>query len=138
MRNGYSLPLIFGVTGHRDLRDEDIHRLKKTLHSLFTEFQTKYPNTELIVISALAEGADMLVAEVVKELGLTLHVLLPYQEKEYLESFADKENIKKFQELKEYASKVEVNSDIKTYSSTVCYQQLGEKIADISNILLAL
>jgi len=138
MKKTHSIPLIFGITGHRDLRDEDIPKLKNSLYSLFTEFQTKYPNTELITISALAEGADMLVAEIVKELGLTLHVLLPYQEKEYLNSFEDKENIKKYQELKEYASRVEVNSDINTCSSSVCYQQLGEKIADLSNILLAL
>jgi len=134
-----SIPIVFGVTGHRDLRDEDIPKLEERVRTLFKEYQTKYPHTELIVISALAEGADMLVARVAKELGVTLHVLLPYQEEEYLDSFMDREaNEAEFQRLKAYASKVEVNSCVHTYGAESCYQQLGEKIADDSNILLAL
>ncbi len=139
MRGLHSIPFIFGVTGHRDLRDEDIEKLEESVRSLFVEYQSDYPHTELIVISALAEGADMLVARVAKGLGVTLHVLLPYQEEEYLNSFMDKEgNIDEFNILKAYASKVEVNSCVDTYGHETCYQQLGERIADMANILLAL
>lgn len=138
MGKKYSIPFIFGVTGHRDLRDEDIEKLEESVHTLFKKCQTAYPHTELIVISALAEGADMLVARIAKELGVTLHVLLPYQEEAYMDSFDNKENIKAFQEFKAYASKIEINSCVDTYGHETCYQQLGERIADMSNILLAL
>lgn len=138
MRKVNTVPLIFGVTGHRDLRDEDVLKLEDTIRLLFLEYQKKYPHTELILISALAEGADMLVARVAKELGITLHVLIPYQEDAYLNSFKNVENIQLFQELKAYASRFEINSYVETYGHEVCYQQLGEKIADICNILIAL
>ena len=65
MQKGYGIPLILGVTGHRDLRDEDLPELRGSVRAVFAEYQTRYPNTELVVISALAEGADMLVAQVV-------------------------------------------------------------------------
>ncbi len=139
MGKKHSIPFIFGVTGHRDLCDEDVEKLEESVRSLFIRYQRDYPHTELIVISALAEGADMLVARVAKELGVTLHVLLPYQEEAYLNSFMDKEeNIDEFNTLKAYASKVEVNSCVDTYGHETCYQQLGECIADVANILLAL
>ncbi len=133
-----SIPIIFGITGHRDLRQEDIPKLRETLKNLFVEYKNRYPNTELVLISALAEGADMLVAGVAKELGMTLHVLIPYEEKDYLNSFDDKENKKKYQELKAYASRFEVNASINNKSSEECYELLGKAIADHSNILIAL
>ena len=138
MRKLNSIPFIFGVTGHRDLRDEDIPKLKESVRSLFMQYKSNYPHTQIIVISALAEGADMLVARVAMELDVTLHVLLPYQEEQYLDSFDDATNAKAFQELKAYASRVEVNSCVDTYGHETCYQQLGERIADISNVLIAL
>jgi len=138
MESVNSIPFVFGVTGHRDLRDEDVYKLEESVRSLFVRYQHKYPHTEIIVISALAEGADMLVARVAMELGLTLHVLLPYEEKEYLNSFDDPDNSEMFHKLKEYASRVEVNACVKTHGYETCYQLLGERIADESNILLAL
>ena len=137
--NQYSIPIIFGITGHRDLRLEDVASLESSVRSIFVEYQTKYPSTQLIVISALAEGSDMLVARVAKELGVTLHVLLPYQEEEYLNSFIDRKTHEdEFHTLSRYATIVEINSCVHTYGAESCYQQLGEKIADDSNILLAL
>jgi hypothetical protein len=139
MKSLQSIPFVFGVTGHRDLREEDIPKLEERVGELFESYQKRYPHTEIIVISALAEGADMLVARVAKELGITLHVLLPYQEEEYLDSFDNRElNEKEFLELKEYAARFEINSCVHTYGAENCYQQLGEKIADACNILLAL
>jgi len=139
MEELHGIPLVFGVTGHRDLCEEDITKLKESVRSIFISFKQKYPHTKLILISALAEGADMLVARVAMELGVTLHVLLPYQEEEYLDSFIDKEGaLGEYMELKNYALRFEINSCIYAYGATKCYQQLGEKIADDSNILIAL
>ena len=137
MSKKYTIPIIFGVTGHRDLRDEDIPNLKKSVGAIFKEYQVAYPNTELVLISALAEGADTLVAEVAKELDVTLHLLIPYEEQEYLNSFENKENIKKYKKLKEYSSRFEVNASVNK-GAEECYELLGKAIADRSNILIAL
>lgn len=133
-----SVPFVFGVTGHRDLREEDIPRLEKSVQALFREYREKYPHTELILISALAEGADMLVARVAKEVGVTLHVLIPYEEEAYLDSFDDEANMEAYRTLKAYASRFEVNASGKEFSHRECYQKLGETITDISNMLIAL
>jgi len=132
------IPVIFAVTGHRDICKEAIPQIKKTIKDIFESFQKRYPSTPTILISALAEGADMLVAEVAIECGVELHAMLPYQEEIYLKSFKDSENIKIFNKLKSKASKVEVISDINKYSAEETYKILGRKIADLSTILIAL
>lgn len=138
MKKTQTIPIVFGVTGHRDLRPEDIPQLEKSVRALLAQYQQNYAHTQLIVISALAEGADRLVARVAKELGIRLHVLLPYQEDEYIKSFDEPGNLEEFNELMAYASRTEINSCVHTYGAETCYQQLGERLADLSNILLAL
>jgi len=134
-----TVPLIFGVTGHMDLREDDIPKLKTTITSLFNDYRTNYPNTDIIVISALADGADMLVAKVAQELDISLHVALPYNKEDYISKSIDDKEL--FEELLIYAG-----DNVKTLDCqqdehekfTHCYQKLGEYIADKSNILIAL
>ena len=133
-----SIPIIFGITGHRDLRSEDIVPLVEKITKLLVSYQSAYPNTGLIILSALAEGADMLVAGVAKKLGVVLHIMLPYEEKAYLESFEEDESKKEFEILKDYASKCETLLCDHADETGSCYQRLGKYIADNSNILLAL
>ena len=136
--NKKAIPVIFAVTGHRDIRPDAIPRIRNIVKETFVSFQKKYPNTPAILISALAEGADILVAEVALECGVELHVMLPYQEEEYIKSFENPENIQKFRKLKSKASRVEIVADIKQYTDKECYELLGKKLADLSTILIAL
>jgi hypothetical protein len=57
-------PLVIGVTGHRDLRPEDRAKLEEKVKEIFLQLRKDYPATPLILVSALAEGADRLVARV--------------------------------------------------------------------------
>jgi len=143
MKNLQTIPLIFGVTGHRDIKDTET--VKSSVVSLLSKYKNTYKNTPLILLSALADGGDMLVAEVAKELGFELHVILPYEKEQYLTTITNKE---KFDEFVDYASKVitlnctyvekkEDDGRI-TKKYTHCYQQLGQYIVDTSNILIAL
>ena len=62
------LPLVIGVTGHRDLREQDVPRLEPEVAAIIAGLRRDYlrndPQTPIIVLSALAEGADRLVARV--------------------------------------------------------------------------
>ena len=60
------VPLVIGITGHRDLRHGDRKDLEDTVRDIFKEIADKahYPHTPLILLSPLAEGADRLVARV--------------------------------------------------------------------------
>ena len=127
-----TIPFLFVITGHIDLREEGKEKLRTTVIILLKKYQSKY--TELILLSALAESADMLVAEVAWSLGITLHVILPYEESAYLDSFDDESQKERFLKLKKSASKVKTLTCDTSLSSSKCYQVLGEYLADTSNI----
>ena len=57
------IPLILGVSGHRDLREQDLPDLAKKVAEVLDELRADYKNTEIVVLSALADGADRLGAE---------------------------------------------------------------------------
>ena len=70
-------PLVIGVTGHRDLREEDWIHLAAKVKEILLDLRKDYPATPLIVISALAEGADRLVAEVALAPDVGARVVAP-------------------------------------------------------------
>lgn len=72
-------PLVVGVTGHRDLRPEDRAKLEEKVKEIFLQLRRDYPATPLILVSALAEGADRLAAKVAlsPHAGVSLIAPLP-------------------------------------------------------------
>jgi hypothetical protein len=82
------IPLVVGVTGHRDLRQEDIPLLEGKVREILTDLQTRYPKTPLTVLTSLAEGADRLVARVALELKASIVVPLPMPVEEYRKDFS--------------------------------------------------
>jgi hypothetical protein len=85
------LPLVIGVTGHRDLRDRDVPRLEQEVAAIIARLRRDYlddgKETPIIVLSALAEGADRLVARVALAQGARLIAPLPMPPDEYRRDF---------------------------------------------------
>jgi hypothetical protein len=85
------LPLVIGVTGHRDLRDQDIPRLELEVATILTSLRRDFLNnseeTPIIVLSALAEGSDRLAARVALAHGARLIAPLPMPLEEYRRDF---------------------------------------------------
>ncbi len=100
------LPLVLGITGHRDLRKEDDGHLRKSVRAVFDELAGEYPHTPMQLISGLAEGADRLVAEVALERGIALIACLPMEKTAYLADFADEESRREFDALLAKAARV--------------------------------
>jgi hypothetical protein len=134
-------PLVVGVTGHRDLREEDVEQLEQVVGRVLDEFLRRSPATPLMILSPLAEGADRLVARVALRRDARLVVVLPMEETLYKETFKDQKSIDEFQELREDAESVVV------ISHTPCpddltrkrqYALAGACVARYSEILLAL
>ena len=86
---GRTLPLIVSVTGHRDLRADDVPALTVAVRGIFEQFRSKYPSTPLVLLTALASGADQLVARVAKSMGIAYRVPMPLPELEYRKDFKD-------------------------------------------------
>lgn len=85
------IPLVIGVSGHRDLREGDEPALRREVGCVLARLKKDYlgddPHTPIVILSALAEGADSLVAEVAIEHGAILIAPLPMAEAEYREDF---------------------------------------------------
>ena len=97
--SGYRLPLVIGVTGHRDLRADEMPDIRERVRNLFVELQARYPTRKLRLLSPLAEGADRLVANVAVELGIELAVVMPMPRFIYETEFTSTESIDEFDEL---------------------------------------
>jgi hypothetical protein len=142
------LPLVIGVTGHRDLRDEDCQGLEAQVRTILGELRARYPHTPLILLSALAEGADRLAARVALECHVRLVVPLPMPRALYEEDFETEASRSQFNELLEQAEwwfelPVRPGLDGEQLREHVekrdlQYQQVGIYIADQSHLLLAL
>lgn len=84
------IPIVVGVTGHRDLREEDIPELEKKVEAIFKEikhkYKDKYQRLPIKILSPLAEGADRLVARVGLHAGhadVKLTTILPMPKEKY-------------------------------------------------------
>ena len=99
------LPLVIGVTGHRDLRPQDVARLEQEVAAIIARLRRDYlrgDETPMIVLSALAEGADRLVARVALAQGVKLVAPLPLPIEEYRRDFEpglEPGNMAEFDEL---------------------------------------
>jgi hypothetical protein len=80
-------PFIVGVSGHRDLHPADRARLREAVRSFVREIRAHLPDTELHVMVGMAEGADLLVAQTVLELGVRVEAVLPMPLVQYANDF---------------------------------------------------
>ncbi len=104
MRNEQSvlkglLPLVVGVTGHRDLAADEADNAVQRVRDLFRSLATSYPHTPVILLSSLAEGADRLVARTALECGAELYVVLPLRSELYEKDFASTQSLEEFRQL---------------------------------------
>jgi hypothetical protein len=146
--NGGPLPLVLGITGHRDLREADVAGLEARVGDLFAELRARYPHTPLILLSPLAEGADRLAARVALRMGVQLFVPLPMPRALYEEDFATADSRAEFAGLLQQADRwfeLPVRRGVDeeqlrehTEQRDPQYQQVGIYIADHCHILIAL
>lgn len=85
------VPLVIGVTGHRDLRSQDIPRLEHEVGAIIARLRQDYlggdSETPLILLSALAEGADQIAARAALAQGVRLIAPVPMPLDEYRRDF---------------------------------------------------
>src|SRR6185437_7547808 len=82
-------PLVIGVTSHRNIPAREIEAIRARVRDLFARLQHEFPHSPLIVLSALAEGGDQLVAEEALRSGARLIAPLPLPRDLYERDFTD-------------------------------------------------
>lgn len=89
-----TVPIIVGVTGHRKLRANDIPALRNAVKQELQNIQVLCPNSRLVLMSCMAEGADMLCADVATEMEIPLYAALPMEAEVYSKDFPTEEKIR--------------------------------------------
>jgi hypothetical protein len=149
----YRIPLVVGVTGHRDLRPEDIAALEGEFETILKRLQNDYQGNggggaPLVLVSALAEGADRLAARVALSVGATLVAALPMPGEEYRRDFETVAAQTEFDQLMDKAFTTRVmgfvpgNTPESVRDDPVCrakqYRAVGVFIVQQCNVLIAL
>jgi hypothetical protein len=129
-----------GVTGHRwfPAKDDKIEPIvRAALNDIISAAQSPLATTEigLTVVSALAEGADRLIADVALDLGARLEVVLPLEETEYEKDFRRFESRAEFRKLRAQAATVSVVTQPTGRDDN--YLRAGRAIVERVDVLIA-
>ncbi len=136
-----------GVTGHRDLLTEELPQIKQNLIEKLQSIKDHLPNTEIRVLTGMADGADRLVADVALECGFSVEAILPMPIEVYKDDFDDES----FADLQSYYDNDNFYATESVYSTTVnfsqsfgqseknqCYAEMGQELIDRSILLVCL
>jgi len=95
----YLVPLVVGVTGHRDLHPDEVGDIRGLIVAFFGKLRESFPGTPLRLMTALAEGADRLAAHAAIDSGVEVQIVLPMPGASYREDFASMASKAEFDEL---------------------------------------
>ncbi len=146
--NSGIVPLILGITGHRNPSTAHLDQLSGELARIFTELRQRFPHTPLKLISPLAEGADRIVAKLAVENGVGLIVPLAWPADICQEQLHRSGNRGEFDHLVKAAEQVielplaegitQQSLAAEEDARNRQYQQVGAYVARHSQILIAL
>jgi hypothetical protein len=142
-----AIPLTIGVTSHRNLVASEIEPIRHAVRDFLERMRQEHPHMPLVVVSALAEGGDQLVAEEGLAIGARLLAPLPLPRAQYAEDFTDAAARARFSALCDAAQVIELPrvADGKTCTAAPTgqerdrhYAQSGVYVSDHCHILLAI
>jgi hypothetical protein len=95
-----------GLTGHRDLRGQDIEAIEQRVRSFWQGLRDGFPDLPLQLLTGLAEGADQLAARVALSMDIPIVAVLPMEQAEYERDFVSPEATAVFRSLLAQADRV--------------------------------
>lgn len=91
MKGDGRIPIVVGVTGHRALRPEDRETLLAAAERELRRLRERAKHSPLLLLTSLAEGADLLCADAARNLGIPIAVALPMAAEAYAAAFPEEE-----------------------------------------------
>lgn len=91
----HRVPLIFSISGHRNIRKEDYKPLFDRLCIFFKAYKEKFSNTPMMLMTPLAEGGDIIATYAALEAGFIIAPVLLTDEEELCKTFIDVGGISK-------------------------------------------
>ena len=137
-----TIPIIIGVTGHRAIREQDRPPLTAAVKTELEKLRGLCPHSPLVMLNSLAEGADLLCADVAEKLNIPLIAVLPRERTDYEQDFGP-EALARFAHHCERAEQVFVSPNIEPISPGGVsreyeFRQVGIYVAAHCHVLLAL
>ena len=142
-----AIPLTIGVTSHRNLVANEIESIRHAVRDFLARMRHEFPHMPLVVVSALAEGGDQLVAEEALAAGARLIAPLPLAREQYAEDFTNAAARARFNALCDAAQVIELPRVAEGNTGTTAptgherdrhYAQAGVYVSDHCHILLAI
>lgn len=144
MPNAPMLPLLIGVSGHRDIHPDALPIIRERLSRILGSLSELYGN-QIYLMTALAEGADQETAEIALALNMPLVCILPMERTLYrrtmsaaaatrLDRILDHDSVI----LRLTLPPVATTESDPEKRNILQYEQLGVLLARQSHILLAL
>jgi len=124
-----------GITGHRNLDTKYIEQYKQKIYNKLLQLKQQYSN--IILYSALADGADRLVVYEAIRLNIDFIAVLPMQIQDYKKDF-DTVSQKDFDNLLKLSKQIIIIQSNKSDTRDNLYKKAGYFISDNSDILVAL
>lgn len=134
-----------GISGHRDLKRSEMPKYKNSLKNILKKKIEAYPDREVSIITPLAEGADQLLANVAKELGLAYEVILPLPLELYKKDFSNKAYDEFYalysQAIKRTTIAIPLDTTIEEISDygekrDIQYLKVGQEVVDSSDFMI--
>ena len=104
----YEIPFVVGVVGHRDLLPAQLPALRQAIVSLLRPLRDCNPDVRIQLLCAMADGADLLAAEVALELGIEVLALLTFPEDICRSDLMSEEARVQFDRVMQQAQRLEV------------------------------
>jgi hypothetical protein len=127
------LPLVVGVSGHRDIPVEAEMPLRERFREFLSQMRAVHPASPLVILTGLAAGADMLAAEEALELGVPVFAALPMPRERYEADFTA-DQLPRFRRILEQCFKVAVAGSFEEPERN--YIAAGTYIAYYSQLLV--
>lgn len=141
------IPLIIGITGHRNIKNDDYPKIKYSLIRLLSSIRKDWQSKKgentgpIIVMTGLAIGGDMLTTEVALEMGLEVASVLPMPEQMYSGKYKGEKDLSRFKNLyskSKFKIELPLLPEHGIKGDEVQYAALGDFIAAHSTMLIAL
>jgi hypothetical protein len=100
------IPLVVGVTSHRDIAPDQVEGIRQRVRDFFAALKDRFPDLPVVLLSSLAEGGDQLVAREALACGVRLMAPLPLPPDLYMDDFDDADVRRSFETLRDQAEVV--------------------------------
>ena len=140
MKSEGLVPIVIGVSGHRQIRQDDYDAIYGSVLSELSKIKNDYPSSPIRVLTSLACGGDSICALAARELGIPYTAVLPFDVDEFRKDFEGDERVR-FEELLSGADDVFVNPTVEEARNAdrdYYYRQNSIYMATMVHVFIAL